>query len=495
MKDFTDLQEKLGPVWSMNRPGGPPHVLVALPSLNLSESMLAHYGPRIPALEHRYLLTSLMLQRIEQCELVFICSEMPAADVLDYYVSLAPPSRRTSARARLHTVAVGDSSARPVAAKLLDRPDLLGRLRALFAGRPAFIEPWNVTEHEVEIALRLGAPINGTMPELWPLGFKGAGRQLFRAAGVPTPAGAEGVRSVDDVCTAIAAVRAERPAAQRVVVKHDNSGAGDGNLVVELCDLAGRRLSEASIRERVAGMPGWYRSDLALGGIVEELVTGTRASSPSVQLDISPYREVTVLATHEQLLGGASHQTYLGCRFPADAAYAPELARYGQLIGRSLADHGVVGRLSVDFMAVNDSLGRWNLYAVEINLRKGGTTHPYAALWNLVPGRYDTGTGTWRTADGLSRCYVSTDNLVDPCWLGLPPADVIRAVAASGLQFDRRTGTGVVLHMLSCLAIDGRLGLTAIGLSPDHAQALYDGSAAAIADLSASSHGRARQTV
>jgi hypothetical protein len=228
--------------------------------------------------------------------------------------------------------------------------------------------------------------------------------------------------------------------------------------------------------------------------VVEELVTGARATSPSVQLDISPYREVTVLSTHEQVLGGESRQVYMGCRFPADPAYAAELAGYGELVGRHLADRGVIGRLSVDFIAVADETGRWGLYALEINLRKGGTTHPYAVLRNLVPGRYDVGVGRWCAADGTSRYYQSTDNLVDPLWLGLPPADVIRAVDASGLRFDHRTGTGVVLHMLSCLAIDGRLGLTAIGRSRHHAQALYDATAAAIADLSACSRGT-RQTV
>ena len=62
-----------------------------------------------------------------------------------------------------------------------------------------------------------------------------------------------------------------------------------------------------------------------------------------------------------------------------------------------------------------------------------------------------------------TRAYWATDNLVDPAWKGVPPRSVIDEVAAAGLQLDPATGTGVVLHMLSCLAIDGRLGLTAIG--------------------------------
>ena len=490
MRDFSDLQGELGPVWSMNHPGGSPHVLVALPSFSLSESMLSHYATRIPALEHRYLLASLMLPRIEQCEMIFICSELPSDEVLDYYVSLAPEGRRADARSRLRIVTVDDPSARSVAEKLLDRPDLIRRLRAMIGGRPAFIEPWNVTQHEVEIAVRLDAPINGTAPALWPLGFKGAGRRLFQAAGVPTPVGREDVRSVDEVCAAIAAIQLERPAAQGVVVKHDDSGAGDGNQVVQLRDLAGRRLPDAAIRSQLEAMPAWYLADLALGSVVEELVTGAHATSPSVQVDISPDGEVTVVATHEQVLGGTSHQIYRGCHFPADAAYAATLATYAEAVGRLLAPRGVVGRLSVDFFAVRAAAGQWNLYALEINLRKGGTTHPYAALRNLVPGRYDPSAGTWCTADGSSRCYVATDNLVDPAWLGLPPADVIRAVAEAGLQFDRHRKTGVVLHMLSCLAVDGRVGLTAIGLTHDDAQAMYDETQRAISALSVSSPDR-----
>jgi hypothetical protein len=45
---------------------------------------------------------------------------------------------------------VPDETPRSVAAKLLDQPDLLEALRTSFAGRPVFIEPWNVTKDEVD---------------------------------------------------------------------------------------------------------------------------------------------------------------------------------------------------------------------------------------------------------------------------------------------------------------------------------------------------------
>jgi hypothetical protein len=110
---------------------------------------------------------------------------------------------------------------------------------------------------------------------------------------------------------------------------------------------------------------------------------------------------------------------------------------------------------------------------LEVNLRKGGTTHPYTTLRHLVPGRYDPEGGRWVAHDGSTRAYSATDNVVDARWIGRPPSSVIDAVARSGLAFDRRTGTGVVLHMLSCMAVDGRFGLIAIGNDAEQAADLH----------------------
>jgi hypothetical protein len=57
---------------------------------------------------------------------------------------------------------------------------------------------------------------------------------------------------------------------------------------------------------------------------------------------------------------------------------------------------------------------------------------------------------------------------------------VIDAVREAGLQFDGGSGTGVVLHMLGCLAVDGRFGATAIGRTPEHADELYAATLAAV---------------
>jgi hypothetical protein len=470
LQGFETLQASLKRAVSLNRLGQSwPHVMVVLPSLSMGEAVLAHYGPRLPALEHRYLAAFFLLQRIANAEVIYVSTLAPSEEVMDYLASLLPEGAREAARSRFHCVALGDMSVRSVAEKLLDRPDLITAIRERIGERPAFLEPWNVTPAEARLALELGVPVNGSRPELWALGFKGAGRRLMRGCEVPLPAGREDIFEVKDALDAVLAMCEQDPRLGRVIVKHDDSAAGDGNRVVDLSD----RPDEAILRERLESFGADYWEVMGKGGIIEEMVEGECFASPSVQVDILPDGAVEVLATHEQELGGEDGQVYIGCRFPADPAYAPELAEHGRRVGEALAREGALGRFALDFAAVKNG-GAWRIVALEINLRKGGTTHPYACLRNLVPGRYDAEAGVWRADAGGTRAYAATDNVVDPAWTGLAPAEIIRRVREAGLQFDPSRGTGVVLLMLSGLAIDGRFAAVAIGRDEDEAQRLKD---------------------
>lgn len=450
-------------MWRLNQPpGGSEHVRIVLPSYNVGPSALAKYGPRVPALEHRYLTDVLQAAHVEGCTLLFVLSRAPGPGFLDYLVSLLPADSQARIRTRIHTVVVPGDSCPPLSARLLERPDLLEQIRRIVDGRPAIIEPWNVTEAEVAIATALQVPLDGTPPQLWSLAFKSAGRKLLTAAGVPVPPGREDVHCPEDVERAIRAIRREHPDLRSVVVKLDNSVAGVGNHRIQLFDPHGSPSSDETVAARVAMMPDWYVAEMALGAVVEAYVVGDRWSSPSVQVQITPEGRAEVLATHEQVLGGENGQVYLGCRFPARRQYATQLTTYGRRLGEELAARGGIGMLSVDFAAVRDRGGRWRLYALEVNLRRGGTTPPIVVLSSLLPGRYD-GHGRWRLPDGSTRFYCATDNLVDERWTGLPAGDVIEGVQDAGLGFDPSRGTGVVLHTLTGLAIDGRLGMMAIG--------------------------------
>ena len=123
-----------------------------------------------------------------------------------------------------------------------------------------------------------------------------------------------------------------------------------------------------------------------------------------------PDGTVELLSTHDQLLGGASGQMYLGCVFPADPDYAVAISEPAMVIGRHLAGLGVLGRFAVDFVVVRDEAGVWTPYAIELNLRKGGTTHPFLTLQFLTNGQYDGEHGVYLAAGGIRKYLVATDH-------------------------------------------------------------------------------------
>jgi hypothetical protein len=214
------------------------------------------------------------------------------------------------------------------------------------------------------------------------------------------------------------------------------------------------------------------------GGIVEERIVGEELTSPSVQLRARPDGSVELLSTHDQLLGGASGQSYLGCVFPADPAYSRLISEPGERIGERLAAAGALGRFAIDFVAVKDETGTWTAYAIELNLRKGGTTHPFLTLQFLTDGSYDGVSGKFLTRQGAEKHLVATDHLEAADLRALSVDDLFDAVARHGLHFDQSSQTGVVFHMISSLSECGRVGMTAVGNTPEQAMALYDEAAA-----------------
>jgi hypothetical protein len=324
--------------------------------------------------------------------------------------------------------------------------------------------------------LELGIPVYGPDPALAHLGTKTGSRQTFTAAGVDIAVGVEGLRGVDDLREALAEI-AQRTQTERVIVKIDDGVSGMGNAVMrlpgeskldvedltQLLELEDRSQSKESFMERFD----------AKGGVVEEFLTGSTVRSPSVQLRISPWGEVAVLSTHDQVLGGPLGQTYLGCRFPAAKEYSGDLVEPSLAVGRQLARQGVVGPSSIDYVSAQRDDGTWRSCAVEINLRNSGTTHPALTLQALTDASFNAETGEL-VSRGRAKHYLATDHLEHPQFASLTPDDLLDAIDEKGLGWDDQTHTGIAFHLASAIAIGGQVGLTAIGDSDQQAQQLYD---------------------
>jgi hypothetical protein len=322
----------------------------------------------------------------------------------------------------------------------------------------------------------LDVPVYGPHPELAHLGTKSGSREVFAAAGIPHPRGATDVRTLDDVVTALADFVTDGAPAE-AIVKLDDAVSGWGNALVDLRNARDRAELEERVRQLrpendALDADTFLAALLAGAGVVEERIVGSDFRSPSVQLRASPEGGVEILSTHDQVLGGPSGQTYHGCRFPARREYAKTISDLAEAAAEELAKRGVIGRFSIDFVTTRSSTG-WTAHAVEINLRNGGTTHPALALLALTEGEYAPAEARF-LVDGIAKHYVATDHLHVPCLQLLTPDDVLDVIDEEGIGWDAGTNSGVVFHMISGVAVAGRVGFTAIGNSPGEAQDLYD---------------------
>lgn len=480
---YDKLQTSLGEVWRIMRLNQPGESVVIVPSVTV-DRVGERSGTIMQAYEERYLFL-LILLRQPHLQIIYVTSMPVSPLIVEYYLALLPGIIPSHARARLHLVSVNDSSPQPLSAKLLARPRLLARIGSLIPDRTrSHLVPYNTTPLERDVALALGIPMYGADPRFFPLGTKSGCRQLFAEEVVRHPLGFENIHSVNDAVDALARLRSARPEITHALLKLNEGVSGEGNALVELGRLSAPGSSGEwnEIVERVENMSfekpdmrydGYIAKLEEHGGIVEELISGVEVRSPSVQLRVTPGGELELLSTHDQILGGPSGQSYLGCRFPADFAYARAITAGAHKIGLRLAKEGVIGRFAVDFVVVRDASGAWTPYAIELNLRKGGTTHPFLTLQFLTDGRYDPTTALFMTPTGKEKYLVATDHLESPSLRALSIEDLFDIVARHKLHFDQARQCGVVFHMISSLTEHGRVGLTAVGDSPEHADATY----------------------
>lgn len=478
---YRELQARLRELWpnlTTRSVGDEERTVVVLVSIPFQ--LPPRFVPLLPAYEERLLCVMLVLLRQPRSHVVYVTSQPIFPRLVDYWFSLVPELDTPEARRRLHLLSPVDGRLRPLTEKILARPRFVERIRETIINPDrSLMLPFATTPLEVDLAVALGIPMYGPEPALAHLGTKSGSRRIFAEEGVPHPLGVEGVRSVSDVVAAIQSIVAARRGVREVVVKLDDSVSGLGNAIVSLDGAVGPAELEARARtlqleDRELEPEAFYAALGERGGIVEERIGGAEFRSPSAQLRVSPDGEIDLLSTHDQVLGGDHGQTYLGCRMPADPAYESPISRDARTIGARLAREGVIGRFGIDFVAVRDRGQGWRHYAVEINLRQGGTTHPLLTCQALTDGAYDVECGRFLNSAGAAKYYAATDHLASPAYASLTPDDLIDLAAAHRLAWDDERQVGIVFHMVSALAAGGFVGLTAIGDSVAHAQALYD---------------------
>ncbi|NER79857.1 MAG: carboxylate-amine ligase [Leptolyngbya sp. SIO1D8] len=488
---FQQLQSRLKTLWRSPDEFDVSNCQVLIvPSLSLDQSELQKIEG-VHFYEER-LLFSLARLRNPYTRLIYVTSQPLHPSIVDYYLELLPGIPSSHARDRLALFAAYDASQKPLTQKLLERPRLLQKIRALLDVEHAYMVCFNSTPLEQKLALTLGIPLLALDPDLLHWGTKSGSRQIFAECGVPHPDGSQLVQTASDLAEVAAELWERQPQLKRMVIKLNQGFSGEGNALLNLQPLDAISPGESTHRQRVERLlqafkqlrfqcktETWEHFEQkihSLGAISEAFIEGEQKRSPSVQGHINPLGEVEMLSTHDQLLGGPDGQIFLGCSFPADADYRLRIQAMGEAIGKNLAEKGALERYGVDFIAVHqpNQLPAWQLYAIEINLRKGGTTHPFMALKLLTDGQYRKEDGLFYTRQGQAKFYRASDNLQRPAYQGLLPSDLMDIIVSDRLHFNSIEGVGAAFHLMGCLSEYGKLGLTSIGNTPEQAHQIYD---------------------
>lgn len=477
---FEALKPGLVGLWNaINAFEDDPYTSVVVPSMTLDRAELEKL-PGATFYEERLLFLLIRL-RNPRARMVYVTSQPVHPMLLEYYLQFLAGVPASHARTRLTMLSTHDGSPRPLTEKVLERPRLIQRIRAsILDSKRAYLSVFNATALERKLSVLLDIPMNGLDPKLCHLGTKSGSRKVFREAGVALPAGFEDIRTESEVEGALGELQRMRPGLRRAVVKLDEGFSGEGNALVDLPRSPGPDAVHRSLDRMRFSVPSEsserFLGKLAkMGGVVEEFVEAQECTSPSAQLRVSPSGEALLISTHDQVLGGPSGQVYQGCRFPAADGYRGLVQEAGLRVGAVLASKGVVSRFGVDFLASRSGPGAdWALQALEINLRMGGTTHPFLALRFLVDGgKLNHGSGLFLAPDGAAKFYRSTDSLQDDSYRGLTPEELFDIVTVHRLHYHQASGRGVLFHMLGALSEHGKVGITAIGNSREDAEALY----------------------
>jgi hypothetical protein len=296
------------------------------------------------------------------------------------------------------------------------------------------------------------------------------------------PPGLEDLKTYEDIVHAIAAIKAMYPDLKKAILKLNDGFSGDGNAVLrypqhltskELLDWVTHNLYEKiNPIAKDMSIEMYLEKFQEMGGIAEAFLEGDTKASPSVQCRITPLGEVEIISTHDQVLGGESGQQFIGALFPCNENYRTEITELAKTIAEELMIKGVLGRFSIDFVSVKEN-DQWKHFAIEINLRKGGTTHPYLMLQFLTNGHYNEEAGLFESQNREHRYYFASDNMQNDAYKGLTPQDLIDIAMFHGLQYDSAAQKGVMFHMIGALSQFGKMGIICIGGSREEAYSYY----------------------
>jgi len=445
--------------------------IVLIPNISAGAYLHSFYDG-LQFFEERYLYFLVYLRQ-PKTRVVLILSEGLDPAYLDYvfgHVTSLLGVPRAALEERITYIWVPTLGEPSLTHSLVKQPDILNTIKeAIPQDVPTYIEFFRTTKEAVKVADALDLPWYGIPEDLLYINEKIGSKEIFAAADVPCARGYSAF-SEEEIVERLHTLMKETKA-EKFFIKANDAGGGVGIASIERKDISSD-VTNTIAHVRLAGdedVSQFFSSMRQEGCIVEEVLSADVVNSPSVQFEIFPDGTIKNNATHEQVITEGIF--YAGVSFPAKAAYRQQVIDMGTRIAEEIADRGGLGIGAIDLLAIKDNADEhWQISAIEINARKGGTTHTYMWAMFLTGSVYNEVTGLLKNDQGAVYYRGTEEFLKREELKHISVESFLEAFRKSGLDFDHSKKTGAFIHMATCLPHFGKFGVTVIGRTPEEVE-------------------------
>ena len=421
--DFAEMSKKLSGDWqSLKRRK---RVVVHIPSISTEEAQRLSMDDF--AIRQNGQMGRLTWIGSTDVEVVYVSPFPLSPDVVQYYSKLLQIQGLENPEERFKCVHPENYDRFPshfsLATTLLYSPRALKRIANYCRGKDAYIIPGIVGADDVKVACKLGMPLLAPDPQTAAVyGSKSGSKRIFSLAEVNTPPGAYDLYSEHETVHSLARLIFERLDVATWLFKIDDEFGGRGHAWLNARQL---QCHQALTRERERSMSLWMDPNkqqaavnkvveelvrvlprkiqighkelfptweafletfMRVGGVIEAMPTG-QVVSPSVNLLIEPHGEVTVHSTHDQVF--SPEFRYIGATFPQKSANHTALRQAAISVGKACLEKGIVGYVSVDFVAFHDSDNMQRLWAVDLNIGLNDSAVSFEMFRFISGGHYN----------------------------------------------------------------------------------------------------------
>jgi hypothetical protein len=300
-----------------------------------------------------------------------------------------------------------------------------------------------LTEYEAKWAEKINLNFNGDPNHYYLFGNKSKFKSLAKKNNFQVPKGYESQKKIIDglISTSLLFIRGF----DEVVVKQDEGVAA----------LGSRRITRNQFISHFSKLDRLFPDPLKVGVIpthsrnfLVEAWYNDVVYSPSIQLHISPNKDINVLSTHAQLMYD-DKMRYKGCvsdYLLEEEKLNVKIVKEGIALGEIFAAEGYRGHLSFNAISLKENQLIWT----ELNPRRVISSYPFQIRKRLY-------------GVNAKKIKYMSRHVMKKEWRGKPIEFVLDALAP--VLFTRKNKQGIVPFDYSLLSSEGQLSL--VGFSED----------------------------